>query len=467
MPRPKQPPRICSYCDKKFKYPSEVNRHVRQVHTGEKYKCQTCQVGFTYKSLLDRHLEICSSEETVSINYERAQSILAKSRQAKNLAKLDKKSIKLARNFSCSICSRKFSLLSNLNRHNFLVHGSRVKIFAGQKLSEKCAGEKLEKEQLSENLVKVSKKQLNSKIYTCGNCFKTFYSHANLKVHFTACEAKKIRRDILMAEKFLIKLDNFEEKMGRKYPGLKILKNETVGNGKLYCFQCKICDSRYQHLQSYFRHLKLKKKLKCERCYKNFPTYCAYKLHTTQDSCSGKNLKIIQPKLTLDQQNQMKNMYKKLVSKNMLMQSAAKENLLLEVNYEALKGKGSVAALIAASEPAKTSAKNSGDLEKPELLNSKKRGPYKHKNYKIHTCQFCQKQIKKKSDFVRHENSCGGVKNFTCPTCQKTYTSQSQLNQHQKLVHEKSLRLECHLCQKNFANKSSLKVHMKKHLTKA
>ena len=50
-------PNRCSTCDKSFKKPSDLLRHVR-IHTGEKpFRCDLCSREFTVKSTLDSHLK--------------------------------------------------------------------------------------------------------------------------------------------------------------------------------------------------------------------------------------------------------------------------------------------------------------------------------------------------------------------------------------------------------------------------
>lgn len=81
----------CSWCDKPFRYPSQLKEHER-VHTREKpYPCGFCDKAFSHSSALTQHERIHTGDKP----------------------------------FTCRICNKSFSQSSNLKRHE-RVHGDSL-----------------------------------------------------------------------------------------------------------------------------------------------------------------------------------------------------------------------------------------------------------------------------------------------------------------------------------------------------
>ena len=53
---PEQRPFKCNFCDKTFRQPESVRRHVESVHDGARYPCEFCTQTFTLKSNLGTHI---------------------------------------------------------------------------------------------------------------------------------------------------------------------------------------------------------------------------------------------------------------------------------------------------------------------------------------------------------------------------------------------------------------------------
>jgi uncharacterized Zn-finger protein len=56
----------CTYCSKKFGWPTDLKRHTL-IHTGERpFRCQSCDSTFTRNFLLKKHQRKCHSESNGS-----------------------------------------------------------------------------------------------------------------------------------------------------------------------------------------------------------------------------------------------------------------------------------------------------------------------------------------------------------------------------------------------------------------
>ena len=54
----------CSLCGKIFGRKSELNIHLRNIHEGKNFHCEICELGFTFKSNLTRHVLKCCGKTT-------------------------------------------------------------------------------------------------------------------------------------------------------------------------------------------------------------------------------------------------------------------------------------------------------------------------------------------------------------------------------------------------------------------
>uniref|UniRef100_A0A8D8HDM6 Zinc finger protein 425 n=1 Tax=Culex pipiens TaxID=7175 RepID=A0A8D8HDM6_CULPI len=86
-----------------------------------------------------------------------------------------------------------------------------------------------------------------------------------------------------------------------------------------------------------------------------------------------------------------------------------------------------------------------------------------HADEKTFRCNICkQATFKTKKSLIDHKNRHLGLKPFECGQCQKVFTNQYLLQQHEQVAHS-GVRFPCPECSKSFTCKSYLKVHLRIH----
>ncbi|XP_046560526.1 zinc finger protein 175-like [Haliotis rubra] len=92
-----------------------------------------------------------------------------------------------------------------------------------------------------------------------------------------------------------------------------------------------------------------------------------------------------------------------------------------------------------------------------------KRNTTSHKPATLtYNCEDCGKQIKSKSNFVRHMKLHNEGKHHICSKCTKGFARQADLRMHERL-HTGERPFLCNLCGKGFTSNSALSHHVKMH----
>ena len=118
---------FCNECDKKFSTPSNLNRHIRRVHSLEiPHTCDTCHKGFATVDMLKRHSQVHQKEK-----------IHGCSKCGKRFARKDSLTCHLKshakrreeRSFTCNLCDETFYNIFPFQAHQRDVHqiGAGVK----------------------------------------------------------------------------------------------------------------------------------------------------------------------------------------------------------------------------------------------------------------------------------------------------------------------------------------------------
>ena len=83
----------------------------------------------------------------------------------------------------------------------------------------------------------------------------------------------------------------------------------------------------------------------------------------------------------------------------------------------------------------------------------------KTESNKIHKCEFCRYQSKRKDSVTIHENSVHRKHKFPCDLCGYKATTQSSLTTHKQSKHE-GIKYACSKCDKQFTFKVALTRHI-------
>ena len=86
---------------------------------------------------------------------------------------------------------------------------------------------------------------------------------------------------------------------------------------------------------------------------------------------------------------------------------------------------------------------------------------YKNRKY---VCQICSKRFITPAKLERHERFHGGIKIFQCETCEKRFSQIAHLNEHlSKASHKTEKPCVCEICPERFLTPSDLKTHEMNH----
>lgn len=434
----------CSYCPRRFKNRVQVQVHTR-LHTGEKpFGCENCGERFIRRDYLQRHLVKCTTkrEETEQALCDRCgqlfpEEVLQSHKsncvvKSKEIKKKTQTTPPKVRTFSCTNCSEKFLLFSQLQQHFLSKHRGD----ALQKSSVMSEDVFLKKETLGKeyetNSTPSDIESSDAKPYSCHYCGLRFLNNSGLGMHVRTHTAayplscRKCKKGFWSKNVQKRHLRKCQGKMdtNRLSPAMSsesvskedsavLLFNKgsnTTGTGVLQTqFSCKDGNKNSQR--------------KVEHSSGEDLFSDKEKTTTNKYQCSECDQSFTDGLLLISH-----------------LENHGREDLL----------KGQLRCKICGRE-----------FDSQRALSRHKNSQHGVKSPLINSCEICAKSFRFPSDLEAHKSCHDPSRPFCCTTCSLRFWSQKALNLHVTMSHPKFESFTCHVCNKSYLTRKSYVRHIR------